>query len=191
MKKRLLSSILCFGILSFALLINFGLPSKASAAGSCLSDQTGLSEFNGLTSTDLLARLIYAEAYSESLTGKKGVGFVVKNRIAKNLSEFGGNTYSGVILKPGSFAGMTTSLARCPSTTSTAWLDSLSVASNINTATNPVGKTLWFNTNSVYTSRTYQFPTYVGYTFNGGASYSQVVEKYVIGGHTFFRVSGY
>lgn len=46
--------------------------------GACLSDKTGLSEFDGLTSTDLLARLIYAEASGESLEGKRGVAHVVK-----------------------------------------------------------------------------------------------------------------
>lgn len=187
MKKKILSVILSFGILSFGLFLVS--PTSASAAGACLSDQSGLSEFNGLSSTDLLARLIYSEAGGESLTGKRGVAYVVKNRIAKNLSEFGGNTYSGVILKPGSFEGMTTSYARCPSTSTTSWQDSLSVATN--SGTNPVGKSLWFNTNSVYKARTFQFPSYEGYTFDGGSSYRQVVEKYVIGNHTFFRVQGY
>lgn len=186
MKKTILFGILSFGIL---LLINFGSPSSAAAAGACLSDKSGLSEFNGLTSTDLLARVIYSEASGESLTGKRGVAYVVKNRISKNLSEFGGNTYAGVILKPGEFHGMTTSFARCPSTSSTAWKDSLSIANNA--GTNPVGKSLWFNTNSVYNARTFNFPDFEGYSFDGGASYARVVEKYVIGGHTFFRVQGY
>ncbi|TKI46647.1 hypothetical protein [Lysinibacillus tabacifolii] len=38
---------------------------------------------------------------------------------------------------------MTTSSARCHSTGTTTWKDSLSIAGN--TGTNPIGTTLWFN----------------------------------------------
>lgn len=117
-----------------------------------------------------------------------GVAHVVKNRISKNLSEFGGSTYAGVILH-GDFDGMNSSLARCPSTGTTAWQDSLSIASNA--GTNPIGKNLWFNTNSIYDVRTLPFSGYVGYSFDNGNSYRKVVEKIVIGKHTFFRVDGY
>ncbi|MEK4671326.1 cell wall hydrolase [Niallia sp. FSL R7-0271] len=187
MKKSVISGVLAFGILSLGLFLIS--PTSASAAGACLSDKTGLTEFSGLSNTDLLARLIYSEAGGESLNGKRGVTYVVKNRIAKNSSTFGGNTYSGVILKKGEFAGMTESGARCPSTSTTAWKDSLSIATS--PGTNPVGKTLWFNANSTYNARSFPFPGYEGYSFDGGSSYIKVVEKYVIGGHTFFRVQGY
>ncbi|WP_226681586.1 cell wall hydrolase [Sutcliffiella horikoshii] len=187
MYKLFLLTFACFvGILIFSL----ASPASASAAGACLTDKSGLTEFQGLTSTDLLARLIYSEAEGESLTGKRGVAYVVKNRINKNLSVFGGNTYSGVILKQGEFQGMTTSRARCPQTSTQAWKDSLSIATN--SGTNPVGKTLWFNTNSVYKARSFPFPGWLdGYTFDGGISYSEVVEKVIVGNHTFFRVYPY
>lgn len=186
MKKIILFGLLFFGTF---LVLNLGSPASASAAGACLTDKTGLSEFNGLATNDLLARVIYSEAAGEPLVGKRGVAHVVKNRVSKNSSVFGGGTYAGVILKPGEFQGMTTSLARCPSTSSIAWTDSLSIANSIGNS--PVGKTLWFNTNSLYKQRSFTFPSYEGYTFNNGNSYIKVVEKYVIGGHTFFRVDGY
>ncbi|MFM9279262.1 cell wall hydrolase [Paenibacillus jiagnxiensis] len=159
-------------------------------AGACLTDRSGLSEFNGLDSVDVLARLIYSEAQGETLEGKRGVYHVVVNRKAKNLSEFGGNTTLGIATASGQFAGMNTSNARCPDTSSSAWRDSLSVAQN--GGANRIGKCLWFNTNSLYRNRTR--PASGGgeeYTFDGGASYRKVVEKVPIGGHTFFRVSGY
>lgn len=158
-------------------------------AGACLTDKSGLTEFNGLDSADILARLIYSEARGESLTGKRGVYHVVANRKAKNSSEFGGNTILGVATKSGQFAGMTTSSARCPDTNSSAWSDCLSVAQN--GGTNPIGKCLWFNTTTLYGQRT-RAVSGGGeeYTFNG-STYTKVVEKVVIGNHTFFRLSGY
>ena len=119
-------------------------------AGECLTDQSGLSEFDGLDSVDLLARMIYSEASTESSTGKKGVYWVVVNRKAKNSSEFGGNTVAGVVLHPDAFAGMLTINARCPDTSSSAWSDSLSIAQN--GGTNPIGNCLWFNGNDYYNS---------------------------------------
>ncbi|WP_337982977.1 hypothetical protein [Lysinibacillus sp. C5.1] len=50
---------------------------------------------------------------------------------------------------------MTTSSARCHSTGTTTWKDSLSIAGN--TGTNPIGTTLWFNANDTYKARTLQF----------------------------------
>jgi hypothetical protein len=135
-----------------------------------------------------MARLIYSESRGESITGKRGVARVVVNRQLKNLSEFGGSSARGVILNtPGGFVGMTTSDARCPNTGSTEWLDSLSVANDI--GTNPVRQSLWFNTNTVFINQSRNGGT--EYRFPGTSTYKSVVEKYIIGNHTFFRVSGY
>ncbi|MBJ9993248.1 MULTISPECIES: hypothetical protein [Paenibacillus] len=40
--------------------------------GACLSDGSGLSEFAGRDSADLLARIIFAEAQGEGFFGKQG-----------------------------------------------------------------------------------------------------------------------
>ena len=158
-------------------------------AGACLTNKTGLTEFNGLDSVDLLARLIYSEARGESLQGKRGVYHVVANRKAKNKSEFGGNTVAGVVLRSGAFAGMTTSNARCPETSSSEWQDSLSVAQN--GGSNPIGSCLWFNRYDTYDDNSR--PASGGgeeYSFDG-EKYTKVVEKVEIGDHIFFRLSGY
>lgn len=157
-------------------------------AGTCLADQSNLTEFNGLDSVDLLARLIYSEASTQEPKGKLGVYWVVVNRKNKNTSEFGGNTTAGVVLKSGAFDGMKTSNARCPSTSSTAWAESLSTASN--GGTNPIGKCLWFNGNEYYGTHTKTVNGQEKYTFNG-STYIDVVEKVVIQDHTFFRLTGY
>ncbi|WP_438350932.1 cell wall hydrolase [Paenibacillus sp. FA6] len=158
-------------------------------AGACLTDQTGFTEFDGLDSVDILARLIYSEARGESVEGKRGVYHVVVNRKAKNTTEFGGNTIVGIALKTGAFDGMTNNNARCPDTSaSSGWTESLSVATN--GGTNPIGKCLWFNGTSTYTSKTKVIDGVLKYTFNG-STYTEVVESVVLGKHTFFRLSGY
>ncbi len=113
---------------------------------------------------------------------------MVVNRKAKNSTEFGGNTVAGVVLRPGQFDGMTTSSARCPDTSSSAWSESLNVAQN--GGTNPIGKCLWFNTNTLYGNRTKIVNSKEHYTFDR-TNYKEVVEKVIIGNHTFFRVAGY
>lgn len=149
-----------------------------------------LSEFAGRDSVDLLARMIYSEARGESYKGKQGCAHVAKNRKAKNTTEFGGNTYEGVLLKKYQFAGMTTESARKPDLTSTAWKDSLEIASNMATTTNPIGSCLWFVTNTYFKSHSRTKDGVEEYTFDG-TNYRKVVEKVVIGNHTFFRVQGY
>lgn len=152
------------------------------------SNPWDLSHFSRLPAIDNLARMIYSEARGESLEGKRGCYHVVFNRIALNLSEFGGNTVNGVLLKQYQFTGMTTVSAREPSTSTQAWKDSLNIA--MNGGANPIGSCLWFNTNALYKNRTRLRNGKEEYTFNG-SSYREVVEKRVIGNHTFFRVSGY
>lgn len=148
------------------------------------------SDYEGRSSTDLLARLIYSEAYNQSEKGKRGVAFVAKNRKDKNITEFGGNTWSGVILKTNQFAGMSTNNALKPDTNSNTWKDSLDIAKNISNKTNPIGNCLWFNPNTLYTklSKTESGKEY--YKFDRD-SYFEVVEKIVIGNYTFFKITGY
>lgn len=146
-------------------------------------------EFEGRNSVDLLARMIYSESRGESEEGKRGCAFVAKNRKAKDSSEFGGDTYEGVLLKKYQFSGMTTSSARKPDLTSDAWKASLDIAKNMSKKTNPIGKCLWFRTNKSYKDNTRTKDGKEEINFSG--KYSEVVEKKVIGNHTFFRVKGY
>lgn len=157
--------------------------------GDCLTDQTGLTEFNGRDSVDLLARVIYSEAGGESWAGKQGVCWVVKNRRARNSTEFGGNTFAGVILKQGGFEGMLYSSARCPNLNSSDWTDSLYIAENNTTQDNPIGTCLWFRPNANYASLS-RINNGVE-QFSGFGSWVNVTEKVVIGNHTFFKVAGY
>lgn len=166
--------------------------------GACLSDGSGLSEFAGRDSADLLARIIFAEAQGEVFFGKQGVAHVIKNRKDKNLAEFGGGTLEGVILHTNAgiadFQGMTTSYARCPDRSSQAWKDSLAIAQNMAAQNNPIGKCHWFVRNDVYTKYSKKIDVNEYYTFerkSSGNFYQLVVEKQVIGNHTFFRVNGY
>ena len=158
--------------------------------GDSLSSTNDLKGRDGI---DLLARMIYSEAGNQSEEGKRACAFVAKNRKDKNASEFGGNTWEGVLLKENQFVGMTTANALRPDTSSTVWSTSLDIAKNLSSKTNPIGKCLWFNTNSLYSSRIRNVNGQGGpeqYKFPGG-EYRDVVEKKVIGNHTFFRVSGY
>ena len=158
-------------------------------AGACLTDQSGLTEFNGLTDVDLLARLIYSEARGESNTGKRGVYWIVMNRKSANKSYFGGSTTAGVILYPNSFEGMTTVYARCPDTSSQAWNDCLSIAQN--GGSNPISNCLYFVPNWLYEQQVDHYDGDEYYTFPGGGPYFQkVITKVIIGNHTFFRVEG-
>lgn len=144
--------------------------------------------------TDLIARMLYSEARGESDQGRRGCGYVVRNRMAKNSSEFGGNSYSGVILKKYSFEGMTTESALKPDINSTAWKECLELAQkfflNPDSIVNPIGTCLWFVTNSLYKNKIKKSGSTESYTFNG-RDYVKVTEKKVIGGHTFFIVQGY
>ncbi|WP_281888923.1 cell wall hydrolase [Paenibacillus sp. YYML68] len=159
------------------------------AWGDPIQDLSGLQEFDPLDPVDVLARLIYSEARGESRTGKAGVVWVVSNRVDKNLSEFGGSTYKGVCLKPNAFAGLTTQSARQPDTSSSAWDDCISEALSSSRSSNPIGKCLWFVTNTYFSSKV---TTSNGSEYwNFGAGSKKIVEKVVLGNHTFFRVEGY
>lgn len=157
--------------------------------GEPLADLPGLTEFNGRSSIDLIARLMYSEARGETQAGRAGVYYIVLNRMSKNLSEFGGNTYEGIILKQNQFAGMTSIHAREPDLTSSAWNNCLYLAHHFATEPNPIGSCLWFLTNSYYNSTVIIISGVEYYNFGVGAK--QVVEKVILGGHTFFKVQGY
>lgn len=57
---------------------------------------------------DIMARLIYSEARGESTDGQVGVRKVLDNRYShpKRDSEFGGDTYKEIMLKPYTFEGL-------------------------------------------------------------------------------------
>lgn len=83
---------------------------------------------------------------------------------------------------------MKTALAHTPNTSLQAWKDSCDIAVITISNPDPIGKCLWFNTNATYNSR---LNSTGKYTFDGGVTYKTVVEKVVIGNHTFFRIEGY
>ena len=147
-------------------------------------------DLKGRDGVDLLARMIYGEAGNQSEQGKRGCAYVAKNRKDKNTSEFGGNTWEGVLLKKNQFTGLTSSNGLKPDTTSDAWKDSLDIAQNLSSKSNPIGSCLWFNANSTYNNQSKSENGKEYYRFGTG-SYNEVVEKAVIGGHTFFRIVGY
>ena len=147
-------------------------------------------DLKGRDGIDLLARMIYSEAGNQSEKGKRGCAFVAKNRKDRNETQFGGNTWEGVILKPYQFDGMTTSNALRPDTSSSARADSLDIAQNLSSKTNPIGGCLWFNANSMYRQQTKTEGGKEYYRFGSGA-YNEVTEKVVIEDHTFFKISGY
>lgn len=144
-------------------------------------------DLKGRDSVDLLARMIYAEAQGESFEGKCGVAFVAQNRKdhPKKAKEFGGTTWEAVLLSPNQF-----SVALKPNTKSQAWADCLDIAQNLSDKTNPIGSCLWFNANDVYAKRSQTVNGVEQYAFSKG-KYKDVVEKCVIGGHTFFRIIEY
>ncbi|SHK59385.1 cell wall hydrolase [Tepidibacter formicigenes] len=110
--------------------------------GEPLPDKSGLSEFEGRDSVDLLARMIYSEARGESWKGKQAVAHVAKNRKEKPYKF--GDTYEEVLLSPRQFAGMAEKAAREPDTNSQSWNDSLYIAQHIDSQDNPIGGRLYF-----------------------------------------------
>ena len=151
------------------------------------------SEMSGRTGLDLLARMIYVEAEGESEMGKRGVACVARNRKDHaSSSEFGGTTYKEVILHPNQFSTVGTSRFLAPDLNSTAWSDSLEIALNMDEVVNPISACLWFNTNSLYNNRSRVVNGQEQYTFSTtNPNYKDVVEKHVLGNHTFFRLRGY
>lgn len=109
----------------------------------------------------------------------------------KKASGFGGTTYKDVILADGQFKSVGKPKFLQPDLSSTAWKDSLNIALNMDTVVNPISACLWFVTNSDYKKYMITENGVEKYKFPGTDKYQQVVEKKVLGNHTFFRVSGY
>lgn len=155
--------------------------------GEALNSKADLYGRDGI---DILARMIYGEAEGECFEGKCGCAFVAKNRKDRNSKEFGFDTWEGVLLKPGQFSGLDRPVILKPDTSSQAWTDSLYIAQNLSDQDNPIGGCLWFNGNEKYNERVSIVNGEETYTFASGSA-RKVVEKYVIEGHTFFKLSGY
>ena len=151
-----------------------------------------LSEMYDRTGLDLLARMIYVEAEDQSEMGKRAVACVARNRKDHaKASQFGGTTYKDVILAVNQFESKGKTKFLEPNLQSTAWKDSLNIALNMDTVVNPISACLWFCTASVYNANIKVVNGKEQYTFDHGKSYTNVIEKKVLGKHIFFRVSGY
>ncbi len=141
---------------------------------------------------DSLARMIMGEARGESKNGKIACAYVVKNRqTIHRISEFGGPDYKSIVTKGNGsqFNGILSKAALKPKEVdANAWEKCLDAASHFSDERNPIGKYLWFNTNELYNSIVNRNGG--KYVFGGGSPVT-VVEKVVIGNHTFFRVEGY
>lgn len=158
------------------------------------SNPNPATDFAALDAIDIMGRLINGEAAGESYTGKVGVAYVIKNRYNKNLNEFGYKNEKNIMLKDKQFDGLKSkSLAYQPDTSLQAWKDSIFIAQdyfmNGLRYNNPIGKCLWFVTSSLYNNNTVTTSGKEYYTGWGGKSL--VVEKVILGNHTFFRVDGY
>lgn len=134
--------------------------------------------------TEVMARVLYGEARSESDAGRRGIAHVVINRANKNLSEFGGSDYKDVMLYSGAF-----SVSLAPDTSSTAWEECVYLGKRFVTCDNPIGTCVFFRTNATYVANLDPSKKDEYIKLNG--KYLQVLEKYVIGNHTFYRPEGY
>jgi hypothetical protein len=121
--------------------------------GEPLANLTGLTEFEGKDSVDLLARMIYSEARNQNWACMQGVANVAKNRKASLTPPFNNqDTYAEVLLS-GDFDGMATLSAREPVITgtspdATAWYNALYIASHMDTQNNPIGNRLFFRSST-------------------------------------------
>lgn len=90
--------------------------------------------FSGLSEIEVLARTIYGEnTYSDRHNDRQAVGWIIVNRYNNERFE---DTIGGVCTEAAQFESVTgnearTANARCPSTTSAAWSEAVSIASNI------------------------------------------------------------
>ncbi|MCT4686783.1 cell wall hydrolase [Vallitalea sp.] len=182
--KRLVMLVTVISIVS-----GFGLTTSASYPyGEPLNSND---ELIGRDSVDLLARMVYGEAMSESFVGKEAVAMVAYNRKRYNDSEFGGNTYEGVLLHEPGFDSMQGTIVLQPDLNSGDWESSLQIARNMPRA-NPIGKCLWFVKNNLYSTLSrINSEGNEEFKFNSSPFWKLVVEKQVIGNHTFFRLEGY
>ena len=146
-------------------------------------------EYYGLSDTDLIARCIHSEAGSESDVCKRGVACVSRNRVKLNKAEFGGNTYSGVVLKQGQFDGMNTTYAMKPDTSTPAWASCVNIAKSISSVSNPIGNCIGFMSEASYNSFMIKIGNVEYMNFGYGAV--KVTEKYILGKQVYFGLEGY
>lgn len=156
-------------------------PGGGEVYGQPLTDLPGFQEYDGLSNTEILARLIYGEAEAEPWVGKTSVAYVVRNRVIKNLPEFGGSTYRGVMLKTfpdGSvaFAGLQNPRALKPNINSNEWRDSVNVAGTFLSYQNLIGGCLWFWRSDYYNSNSRSGGS-LGQVYLGG-KWQYVTEKW-------------
>jgi len=144
---------------------------------------TSTDELYDIDNVDLLARLIYSEAESETEEGKRGVAFVASNR--KETSGFP-NTYKEVILQKGQFDGIWTKRALKPDTSSQAWKDSLDIASNMATKKNPIGTRTYFQRED--SLKTLDKSGTNG-TYKGTNSWTSFSDGKIIGAHIFYTAN--
>jgi len=150
-------------------------------------------DLRGRASEDILARIIYDEARGESWAGKQAIAAIVANRKQCKTNEFRNqNTVEDVVLYAGAFDGITYSKNTVlkPDTSSQAWHDGLYIAINSADQDNPIGKCLWFIQNASFENRVIRKNGKEYYQW-AGTPEQLIVEKVVIGGHTFFRVENY
>lgn len=176
--------------LSLLLFCSFSVQAQTiyESMGKPVSNQSGLQEYEDMFTNDIWARTIYSEAIGESYTGKLAIYHIICNRQKKNSLEFGRPTFKDVLLH-GDFDGLKTSYARCPNVYSQSWIDCCDIV--MSGGYNPIGNCLWYNTNTLFNNQLYSYGGYTYYKFPGTSSYKKVVEKVIIGNHTFFRIEGY
>lgn len=155
--------------------------------GEPIENIDGRTEYKYVSPTDLVARMIYSEAMAESYSGKVGCYWTYANRMILSIDEFGHSTYD--IITNSGYDGMKTSFAHSPDRSSQAWYDSCYIAAT-GPSSNPIGHCLWFNKNLFFHNHSYTVDGITYYKFPGTPSFQKVVEKVVVGNHTFFRVEG-
>lgn len=144
------------------------------------------------STTDLIARTIYGEARGESNDGKRGVAWVIRNRLTINKPKEFGSNYKEIVLNTANrFDGLYSPAGLAPDTSSKAWKECLDIAKRIKTMQtyeNPIDHCLWFNASWLYDKVIKE--NNGKYKFGGGKPV-KVVNHRVIGKQTFFLVEGY
>ncbi|KAA8748208.1 cell wall hydrolase [Paenibacillus sp. UASWS1643] len=149
------------------------------------------SQLYGRDSVDLLARTLWGETRGDS-GSRVAVAYVISNR--KNNSTYNEfknlNSIEAVVLAPFAFSCFNEgnpNLAEClkPDTTSAAWKNIVSLASNLSGSSNPIAGKCFYTANTRFAELSYTSGNKLYYKFPGGSTV-QVSSKIVIGGHTFF-----
>ncbi|MCM3174587.1 cell wall hydrolase [Paenibacillus sp. MER 99-2] len=154
---------------------------------------TSKSQLNGRDSVDLLARTLYGEARGDS-ESRVGVAYVIINR--KNdttQNPFKSlKTIEDVVLYPNAFSCFLTSDPNfkhvlAPDTSSAAWKNCVSLASNVTAHKNPIGDKLYYTATSLFNNLSYTENGKLYYKMPGTGTF-QVSSKIAIGGHMFFNI---